>query len=138
MPERNWFDAFPDEVPDDIFADFEYVGEPIELAPIVGEPIELDPGEPIEPDPVDPPLNDAWLDNLIEIPPTIPPPPPQPDISCKICFNENKPVEVVYIPCGHIIACLDCDNQAKSHPTRGNICSVCRTPIVLRQKIFFA
>ena len=41
-------------------------------------------------------------------------------IVCAVCYD--SPVEVVYVPCGHLSTCFDCS-------TRLTDCPVCRTPI---------
>lgn len=48
------------------------------------------------------------------------------DMTCKICMD--RAIEVVFIPCGHLVACSTCAKQ--------DICPLCRTPIQKRQRIY--
>lgn len=48
---------------------------------------------------------------------------------CKICYNEE--LEVVFLPCGHVIACVKCACDMKS-------CAVCRKLITKTVRVFFS
>lgn len=59
---------------------------------------------------------------------TTPPPPPSSDRLCKICYS--KEFGVAYVPCGHLVACLECS-------VRIDECPVCRIKIQQRINIYF-
>ena len=44
---------------------------------------------------------------------------------CKICMD--APVQTVFIPCGHMVACLLCSNSFKKKGKK--LCPICRTSI---------
>ncbi|XP_012350956.1 baculoviral IAP repeat-containing protein 3 [Apis florea] len=48
---------------------------------------------------------------------------------CKICYNEE--LEVVFLPCGHVISCVKCSCDMKS-------CAICRKLITKTVRIFFS
>lgn len=48
-------------------------------------------------------------------------------IICKICYKEK--MEVVFIPCGHTIACIQCAVTLDE-------CAICRQPIKMTIKVF--
>eukprot|EP00026_Physarum_polycephalum_P001882 Phypoly_transcript_01885.p1 GENE.Phypoly_transcript_01885~~Phypoly_transcript_01885.p1 ORF type:complete len:979 (+),score=188.07 Phypoly_transcript_01885:120-3056(+) len=51
---------------------------------------------------------------------------------CVVC--EDKPINIVLVPCGHQIMCEGCSSQQE---TRGiNVCPSCRAPITTRVKTF--
>jgi Zinc finger, C3HC4 type (RING finger) len=59
------------------------------------------------------------------------PAPPAQQISeekeCKICMDRERCI--VFMPCGHMNTCQQCADVL-------HICSICRTPIQTRQKVF--
>ena len=48
---------------------------------------------------------------------------------CKICYNEE--LGVVFLPCGHMVACVKC---APGMTT----CAVCREPVAMTVRAFFS
>ena len=48
---------------------------------------------------------------------------------CKICYNDE--LGVVFLPCGHIVACVTC---APGMTT----CAVCRKPVTMTVRAFFS
>ena len=48
---------------------------------------------------------------------------------CKICYNEE--LGVVFLPCGHMVACVKC---APGMTT----CAVCREPVTMTVRAFFS
>ncbi|XP_077287164.1 baculoviral IAP repeat-containing protein 7-B-like [Arctopsyche grandis] len=49
--------------------------------------------------------------------------------SCKICFSEKR--EVVFVPCGHVVACVKCGFSFNSCPT-------CRKPVKMVLRLYFS
>jgi hypothetical protein len=49
--------------------------------------------------------------------------------SCKICLNEK--LQIVFLPCRHLVACMVCGNSVKQ-------CPICRRRILATIKVFFA
>lgn len=60
-------------------------------------------------------------------------PPPQKVLDdariCKICYNDE--LGVVFLPCGHIVACVKCAPGMTS-------CAVCRKPVTMTVRAFFS
>ncbi|XP_022179047.1 death-associated inhibitor of apoptosis 2-like [Myzus persicae] len=53
--------------------------------------------------------------------------PSAPDsVLCKICFKEK--LEVLFMPCGHVIACIQCAVTL-------DVCAVCRQPFTLTMRV---
>ena len=50
-------------------------------------------------------------------------------ILCRICETNLK--EVLLVPCNHVFGCFECMEKYKK-----DICPVCRTKIIFREKIF--
>ncbi|XP_061927096.1 death-associated inhibitor of apoptosis 1-like isoform X2 [Apis cerana] len=48
---------------------------------------------------------------------------------CKICYNEE--LEVIFLPCGHVIACVKCAYDMKS-------CAMCRKLVTKTVRVFFS
>lgn len=48
---------------------------------------------------------------------------------CKICYNEE--LGVVFLPCGHIVACVKCAPGMMT-------CAVCREPVTMTVRAFFS
>lgn len=48
---------------------------------------------------------------------------------CKICYNGE--LGVVFLPCGHIVACVKCAPGMTS-------CAVCREPVTMTVRAFFS
>eukprot|EP00026_Physarum_polycephalum_P003216 Phypoly_transcript_03226.p1 GENE.Phypoly_transcript_03226~~Phypoly_transcript_03226.p1 ORF type:complete len:573 (+),score=69.27 Phypoly_transcript_03226:161-1720(+) len=51
---------------------------------------------------------------------------------CVVC--EDKPINVVLVPCGHQIMCADCSSQQENR--RSNTCPSCRANVTTRVKTF--
>jgi len=51
---------------------------------------------------------------------------------CIVC--EDKPINIVLVPCGHQIMCADCSSEQESRGT--NTCPSCRTAVTARVKTF--
>lgn len=49
-------------------------------------------------------------------------------ILCRICMD--RPVDLAFIPCHHMISCGSCGSDCDS-------CPICRTPIIEKSKIFY-
>lgn len=49
--------------------------------------------------------------------------------SCKICFSEKR--EVVFVPCGHVVACIKCGFSFNNCPT-------CRKPVKMVLRLYFS
>lgn len=49
------------------------------------------------------------------------------DNVCKICYNEE--LGVIFLPCGHIVACVNCAPGILT-------CAVCREPVSLTARAF--
>lgn len=47
-------------------------------------------------------------------------------VLCKICFKEK--LEVLFMPCGHVIACIQCAVTL-------DLCAVCRQPFTMTMRI---
>jgi len=53
--------------------------------------------------------------------------PSAPDsVLCKICFKEK--LEVLFMPCGHVIACIQCAVTL-------DLCAVCRQPFTMTMRV---
>ncbi|XP_034307601.1 uncharacterized protein [Magallana gigas] len=50
---------------------------------------------------------------------------------CKICMEDGKIAETVFVPCGHLIACVKCASNLA-----GNKCPMCRKQISKAIKVF--
>ncbi|XP_014613191.1 PREDICTED: baculoviral IAP repeat-containing protein 7-B-like [Polistes canadensis] len=48
---------------------------------------------------------------------------------CKICYNEE--LGVVFLPCGHMVACVDCAPEM-------TICAVCRNHVAMKVRAFLS
>ncbi|XP_037908413.1 E3 ubiquitin-protein ligase XIAP-like [Hermetia illucens] len=48
---------------------------------------------------------------------------------CKICSGENR--NVVFLPCGHVVACSECAERCES-------CPICRARIEQRHKLYYS
>ncbi|CAD7082247.1 unnamed protein product [Hermetia illucens] len=48
---------------------------------------------------------------------------------CKICSGENR--NVVFLPCGHVVACSECAERCES-------CPICRARIERRHKLYYS
>lgn len=48
---------------------------------------------------------------------------------CKICYNDE--LGVVFLPCGHMVACVKCAPGMTS-------CAVCREPVTMTVRAFFS
>ena len=48
---------------------------------------------------------------------------------CKICYSEE--LGVVFLPCGHMVACVKCAPGMTS-------CAVCRVPVTMTVRAFFS
>lgn len=46
---------------------------------------------------------------------------------CKICFKEK--LEVIFVPCGHVIACIECAVTLDE-------CALCREPLVVLMRVY--
>jgi len=53
----------------------------------------------------------------------------QAELECTICYN--KPRELAFRPCGHIVCCRECSNNLP-------VCPICRTAIRKRTRIIIA
>ncbi|KYQ54918.1 Baculoviral IAP repeat-containing protein 7-B [Trachymyrmex zeteki] len=47
---------------------------------------------------------------------------------CKICFNRE--LQIAFIPCGHLLACVECASNMK-------ICGICRKDIEITIQVYF-
>lgn len=47
-------------------------------------------------------------------------------VLCKICFKEK--LEVLFMPCGHVIACIQCAVTL-------DLCAVCRQPFTMTMRV---
>lgn len=54
----------------------------------------------------------------------------KPEIICKICFIRQS--NTVFIPCGHVVACLKCANLLKDQ------CPICRMPVTKIQNLYYS
>lgn len=50
---------------------------------------------------------------------------------CKICMEDGKIAETVFVPCGHLIGCVKCASNLA-----GNKCPMCRKQISKAIKVF--
>lgn len=48
---------------------------------------------------------------------------------CKICYNGE--LGVVFLPCGHMVACVDCAPEM-------TICAVCRVHVAMKVRAFLS
>eukprot|EP00762_Andalucia_godoyi_P000375 ANDGO_03259.mRNA.1 hypothetical protein len=57
------------------------------------------------------------------------------DVKCVACFE--RPVELVFLPCGHACFCRWCELQYKDQGPEIETCPFCRTPVESTTRVFF-
>ena len=56
---------------------------------------------------------------------------------CVVCLTASA--NVVNLPCGHICACVACEQAMRACASFGRVqCATCRAPVVQAQRVFFA